>query len=196
MSRFLFVVQEATSRTFPLPPKLDEETKKSLVSRLAILLKLKGEYKFSAPARDWYIAWYRSRAAAHGDKQYAGYFERKPDHIIRLAMILKAAEDPTNFVISPEDLIAAEKILHWLEIWLPSTFEEMTSSAAGEDQVRILRQLRQAGGSLSHTNLLRKNSSRMNAFHFKGAIATLREAKLIEYDAAARTYYLMAEGWK
>jgi hypothetical protein len=196
MSRFLFVVQEATSRTFPLPPKLNAEIKSSLVTRLLVLTKLKGEYVFSDPARDWYSAWYRSRAAAHGDKQYAGYFERKPDHIIRIAMILKAAEDPTNFTISIEDLVAAEKILRWLEIWLPSTFEEMTSNAVGEDQTRILRQLRQMGGAAEHTSLLRKNSSRMNAFGFKNAMSTLREARLVEWDGAGKKYFLTSEGWK
>ena len=196
MSRFLFVVQESTSRAFPLPPKLSAETKSDLTTRLSVLTKLRGEFLLSDPARQWYVSWYRSRAAAHGDKQYAGYFERKPDHIIRLAMILKVAEAPGDFILTKQDLIDAEKILHWLEIWLPSTFEEMTSSAAGEDQTRILRQLRQAGGASDHTTLLRKNSARMTAFQFKNAVGTLREAKLVEWDAVGKKYYLTAEGWK
>lgn len=196
MSRFLFVVQEMTSRSFPLPPKLDEKVKADLVARLTAIKKMKGEYKFSPEASEWYIRWYKSRAQHHGEKQFAGYFERKPDHIIRLAMTMKAAVSTTDFTISVDDLIHAERVLHWLEIWLPSTFEEMTASASGEDQARILRQLRSAGGKLTHTQLLRKNSARMNADQFRKAIATLREARLVTYMPKERTYYLTADGWQ
>jgi hypothetical protein len=195
MSRFLFVVQESTSRSFPLPPKLDDDMKKSLTQRLMKIKGTKGAVTFSDAGRDWYITWYRARAGAHGDKQYAGYYERKPDHIIRLAMILKVAEGK-DLIISDVDLFAAERILHWIEIWLPSTFEEMTASASGEDQQRILRQLRTSFGVMDHTKLLRKNSARMNANQFKQALATLREAKLVEWDAVGKLYYLTAEGWK
>lgn len=195
MSRFLFVVQESTSRSFPLPPPLDPEVRKSLIQRLVKIKATKGQFVFSPAADAWYRAWYKSRAGSHGEKQYAGYYERKPDHIIRIAMIMKMAE-MTDFVIDVPDLTAAERILHWIEIWLPSTFEEMTSSASGEDQQRILKQLRGNGGVMEHTKLLRKNSARMNSYQFKGALATLREAKLVEWDAVGKLYYLTSEGWK
>lgn len=124
MSRFLFVVQEGTSRSFPLPPKLNEDTKKDLVRRLVAIKGMKGEYTFSETARAWYITWYKSRAQNYSEKQFAGYYERKPDHIIRLAITMKAAVNTKDFLITDADLISAEKVLRWLEVWLPSTFEE------------------------------------------------------------------------
>jgi hypothetical protein len=194
MSRFLFVVQENTARVFPLPPALSDVTKKDLIARLAKLHSLKGEFRFTPEAKDWYIHWYKSRPGSFGDKQFSGYFERKPDHIIRLAMVMVAASG-SELLLRMEDLIAAEKILQWVEIWLPSTFEEMSASASGEDQARITRQLRQAGGAMEHSKLLRKNSNRMNAEQFKRSIGTLREAKLVEWDGTTRTYFLTSEGW-
>lgn len=195
MSRFLFVVQDSTPRSIPLPPKRDEAMKKDLIARLMKIKKMAGEYKFSEDATRWYVGWYHSRAGNHGEKQFAGYYERKPDHIIRLAMILKAAVSTTDFTITKEDLLESERVFNWMETWLPSTFEEMTSSAAGEDNARIIRQLRNMGGSCLHSTLLRRNSSKMNAETFKRAMLTLREAKVVEWDPIAKTYYLTAEGY-
>lgn len=198
MSRFLFVIQESTARSFPIPPPLSDDGKKELTKRLSAIKLRRGIFQFSPEAHDWYTYWYRTRPSLSGDKQFAGYFERKPDHLIRLAMIMKIAEmDPTdkNYILDPSMLQRADAILYWLEGWLPAAFEEMTTTISGEDQSRIRRQLKMAGGSMEHSVLLRRNSSKMNAEQFKRCVNTLREAKLIEWDATTRTYFLTAEGW-
>jgi hypothetical protein len=194
MSRFLFVVQEDTDRTFPLPPARNKDVGKTLSSRLTKLRNHKGQFVMSRSAEQWYDGWYRSRPRQHGEKQFAGYYERKPDHLLRLAMILHVAE-AEDFVLEAKDLHRSLRILDWLEEWLPGTFEEMTSTASGEDQQRILRQLKSAGGAMEHSVLLRRNSSKMNAEQFKRSMSTLREAQLVEWDGTTRTYYLSALGW-
>jgi hypothetical protein len=198
MSRFLFVVQENTPRNFPLPPPLNDEVRKSLVKRLTGIRLRRGTFKFDESAERWYVAWYRSRASSYGDKQYAGYFERKPDHVIRLAMILKIAEMETNdkaYFLSDVDLERALHVLDWIEVRLPSTFDELIATAAGEDQNRILRHLKQAGGMMEHSTLLRRNSSKINAEQFKRSMTTLREAKLVDWNASTRSYILTPDGW-
>lgn len=195
MSRFLFVVQESTSRVFPLPPPMNDDQRKTLTAALTALKRKRGVYKFTKEANDWYVHWYQTRPALRGDKQFAGYHERKPDHIIRLAMIMRAAEDPASLEIGDTDLIRADKILDWLEAYLPSTFDEMTETSQGIDQGRILRQLRDAGGILEHTALLRLNKNKMNVENFRRCVATLREAKLVDWDASNKRYVLTPEGW-
>jgi hypothetical protein len=199
MSRFLFVVQESTSRSFPLPPPLNDELQKELVLSMRKIRNRKGVFRFSSLAEAWYLRWYRERHEMHVEKQFAGYYERKPDHIIRLAMIMKIAEiaeiADAELVLEVEHLDRADRILSWLEERLPSTFDEMVSSTSGEDQARIIRILRNAGGSMEHSLMLRRNSSKMNAEQFKRSMATLREAKMVEWDAATHTYYLTSVGW-
>jgi uncharacterized protein DUF3987 len=198
MSRFLFVVQESTDRCFPIPPPLDKEIKANLIYRLAGLRNVHGEVRRTKTAEDWYDHWYRTRATimVSGERQFAGYYERKPDHILRLAIIMKLAVDPKDMIVTETDLIAAERILTWLESFLPRTFDQLTSSAVGEDQTRLIRHLRQAGGVLEHSVLLRKNSSRLNAEQFKRAIQTLREARIVDWDATTKSYILTPEGWQ
>lgn len=198
MSRFLFVVQEHTSRSFPLPPPLNKDTKNRLITELAGLLKVKGAFELMPSAQKWYEDWYQHRSIpSSSDKVFAGYFERKPDHLLRLAMIMRTSMEDRggDFKLRKEDLIHADKILSWLEDWMPSAFDQITSSNVGEDQTRIIKQLKQAGGRLEHSNLLRKNSSRLGADQFHRAMQTLNEAKLVEFDTKSRVYVLTPEGW-
>lgn len=196
MSRFLFVVQEHTSRCFPLPPPLNKETKARMIKELAAARMLKGQFEFTPAARRWYEYWYKHRVSpGASEKLFAGYYERKPDHIIRIAMAVKVSKQGNDFLLDEKDLVHADKVLSWLEEWLPNAFDQLTSSTVGEDQARILKQIRNAGGSIEHSALLRRNSSRLNAEQFRRAIETLKEAKLIEHDSKTRSYALTTEGW-
>jgi hypothetical protein len=198
MSRFLFVVQDSTPRSFPLPPPLDADGRKRLISQLTKVKLRRGPFKMTPHAEAWYRHWYNVRPAMQGsNKQYAGYFERKPDHIIRLAMTVKIAAnvEEKELLLEEADLIHADKILSWLEDYLPSAFDELTSSSVGEDQVQLLRHLKIAGGTMEHSVLLHKNSRRMNAEQFKRAMTTLKESKLVDWIANTRTYVLTPLGW-
>jgi hypothetical protein len=197
MSRMIFIVQESTSRVFPIPPKTDPALKKSLAAHLLRIRKLSGEASLTPSANLWYDKRYRS-ALDTGDiseKHYAGYFERRWDHLLRIGMILNVSTTG-NLMMDVPELEESERILLWLERYLPSTFEEMTATAAGEDTSRILRILKKAGGQMEHTVLLRRNSSRMNGDQFRRTMGTLREAKLVEWDPVSRAYFLTIEGWR
>ena len=179
MSRLLFVIQEETSREFALPVRpaghLGERLKEDLLSMMA----LKGEATLSAPARAWYETWYtRHHHTQVEDAKFAGYHERKPDHLLRIAMVLRIAA-AQSLLIEDEDLIQACAILDWLEAHLPRAFAAVQASAAGTTHERILRQLEDAGGTLHHSALLRKNQHLMNAREFNIAIYTLIESECI-----------------
>jgi hypothetical protein len=197
MSRFLFVIQNSTPRSFPLPPPLDPEIRKILIAKLSKIKAKRGMFTLTPHGDAWYRNWYDTRAALAGDKRFAGYFERKPDHMLRVAMIMKIAAmtDEKDLVLNDKDLMYAERILGWLEAYLPGTFDQLTSSATGEDHARILRDLRSAGGTIEHSALLRSNSSHMNAEQFKRAMATLRDSKLVAWNAVTKEYILEPIAW-
>ena len=195
MSRLLFVVQESTPRVFPIPPPLDERMKKDLQSELLIVSKLRGDYVLTQEGRQWYEEWYRTRNVGAGaSRQYAGYFERKPDHIMRLAMILAAARLEEDLMITKADLVRSNRILTWVEAWLPSTFDEFATSEQDDQARRLVRLLKNAGGKMQHSDLLRK--SRLSSWHFKNATRTLREGNQLLWNGQTRTYVLTPIGWK
>src|SRR5262245_25482454 len=91
MSCLLFVVQESTERCYPIP--VPPPGHDALVEELQRLKAQQGQIELSAQALSWYSLWYAaSRKGIPEDEKMAGYLERKPDHLLRLAMILALSE--------------------------------------------------------------------------------------------------------
>jgi len=196
MSRLLFVVQETTPRSFPLPPPLNIELQTRLVNRLRDMTHLRGEARMTEEAEEWYVTWYNSKKDdKQDDKQFAGYHERKPDHIIRLALILMAARS-NDLTLQKGDLIRALHILEWLEAFLPDAFGEMNQTQIGEDHARLIKQIKKRGGKITHSDWLRLNSNRINQRQFRDLVETLINARVLEFDTAIHTYYLTPQGWE
>lgn len=196
MSRFILVVQEETERCFPEPPPMVDALRTKMIKRIVDLSHVRAQIHRTPSAREWYTEWYKTnKKIATEDKMFSGYFERKGDHLIRIAMILSIAEDDSNaFVIEKRHYEHALKILEWIEMWLPGAFEQLNINALGQDHLRMLHQLKKAGGEMPHSEWLRRNSARMNAKQFKDHVSTMREAKLVDFIGTK--YYLTAEGWK
>lgn len=194
MSRLLFIVQKETPRKFPFPPPLDKIIGKRLVDGLLALQHITGEISCSPEADAWYRNWYNTRSSQLTDKHFAGYYERKPDRLLQLAMLMNSSLDPANRIMSLHVLKHAERILNWIERYLPAAFEELSSSMVGDDQLRLLKQLRAAKGELGHSDWLRRNTSRMNSDTFRKCIDTLKQAKMIAFDATKHKYYLLTAG--
>jgi hypothetical protein len=196
MSRFLFILQEDTPRSFPLPPPLDPTRKAKLVNTLVKLTHVRRKMTMTPNADAWYRDWYTRRSdLGTEEKQFSGYYERKPDHVIRLAMLLSISEDH-ECVVEVKHMKHALEILNWIEAWLPTAFEQLAQTNVGADTHRMLDQLKKTGGSLKHSDWLRKNSHRMRVDHFRQHIETLRSAGLVDFDPVNKMYYLTPEGWK
>lgn len=196
MSRLLFVVQHDTPRSFALPPPLDDKSRTSLLRELINIAKFRGMAKLTNDGKEWYEDWYNHRSDRNTeDKQFAGYYERKPDHLLRLAIILGVSSG-LSLDLDSATLERALAILDWTESYLPATFDSMAQNAVGEDLSRLMKQIKNKGGQLDHSSWLRMNSNKMNARQFRDNVETLRMAKLIEYDQAQKMYYVTPEGFK
>lgn len=203
ISRILFVVQEDTPRSFPLPPPMDEQKKKGLLERLRLMTQVRGQVTMTDDCRTWYIEWYkRNQRKSHENKQFSGYYERKPDHAIRLAMLLNVAEashgQGTHLQLKQGHLQHAIKILDWIEAWLPGTFDSLEESMTGSYLGGIIKQLKARQGAATHTELLRANSKKLNAVQFRATIETGIQAGYIIRDVKSTPpkYVLTPEGWK
>lgn len=200
MSRLLFVVQNDTPRSFAHPPPFNADQQLALKTKLMGFTKLRGQFTISKEADDWYVDWYSKKyEIGTGEKQFAGYIERRPDHLHRIAMILGVAEmDPKRdfkLELSLRLLKHSLAILSWLEGHLPAAFSEMSQTPGGEESAKLLKQLQIKGGQMSHSEWLRMNTNRMNRQQFREIVHTLREANLISYDAVLKGYFLTPEGW-
>jgi hypothetical protein len=201
MSRLIFVVQERTPRVFSEPPPMDQVLKKKLLNGLREMTLVRGAFTRTDAAFLWWDRWYRKVTDRIADnKHFAGYLARVPEQAWRIAMLLVISEGKKNGVLKLEveerHFDQAVKILDWVEKMLPSTFDQLTENVAGADQMKILEQIKGAGGQMGHSDLLRRNSRRMNSLTFKNCINTLMESKLVEFDRKKRMYFATPLGWK
>lgn len=177
MSRLLFVVQDNTDRCYPIPeppPSYD-----LLLQDLKKIRSTKGVIVFTPDAFDWYVQWYAaSRKNIPEDEKMAGYHERKPDHMIRIAMIMAVAAG--RLVLTQEDILRSSRILYFLEKEMLYTFKWLGMRPIGQDQERVVRTIKAAGGTIEHGDLLRKLIYFMNAPQFKNSIDTLKQSNVVK----------------
>jgi hypothetical protein len=170
-----------------------------LIRRLRLISQVRGEFSRTPEAFKWWDKWYSEVTDRAADnKHFAGYLARIPDQVWRLSMLLVIAEGKGTgqLVVEERHFKMAQSILEWVEGFLPGTFDQLSESGVGAEQMLLLKQLKATGGMEKHSNLLRKNTRRMNADNFRRCIDTLRQSDLIEYDAKERAYYLTPLGWK
>jgi hypothetical protein len=196
MSRLLFVVQEDTPRCFPIPTVRDVPP--ALPNYLKLLRTQEvGEVKFEhKDDAEWYNLWYASnKGNVPEDEKMAGYHERKPDHLLRLAMVLGICEGRQT--INLEHMKCAGRILKFLEDSMVGTFKWLGIRPVGSLTEKIVRQLRASGGSMTHAALLQKMIFYMDAWEFRKAIETLVQSNTItvhQGDQIQNTVYTIRAG--
>ena len=196
LSRIIFVGREATDRIFPIPAKPDAALGEDLVRRLAGIGQSTGGYRFSERAVPWYDKWYRAnRRPAIEDLRLSGYYERKQDHLLRLALVMNAATR-ADFELRVEDLEQALAVLDYLEPQLPSTFRNIEATPTGRQHQRVLQFIERSGGRVQHSQLLGRLRNWMNARQLKEVEETLQEAGLIgrELDGRKEWWFLIDNG--
>lgn len=127
-SRVVFVYEERVRRRQLFYESLNhdflDKLKNDLVEDLRhISEECNGEFVFEDEAKAFAENWYDANADETGDNaNLHGYFERKPAHIFKIAMLLHLAYSD-ELVITLKDLQDAIKLLEMVEKKLPRVFE-------------------------------------------------------------------------
>lgn len=178
MSRLLFIAQEDTPRCFPLP--IEPEGEKELIAELAdIVSTVRGEIVLSQAARTSFSLWYiATKHHVPEDAKMSGYHERKPDHLLRLALLLTCAEKGRS--VEVVHIKRALSILDFVEVEMLKVFKKLGMRGAGIDQERMVHILRASGGTLDVHKLMEKNLEFLSVRQFKEILETLEMAKIVE----------------
>lgn len=178
--RFLLVHQTVSPRdiAIPEPPNTLEDISKTL----PLLRKLEGMMFFCPPARTLFLEWYslnKVKASSASHALIEGYLLRKPVHIIRLAMSVHASTHD-SLEICESCLKLAFDLLEWNESFLPSLLIELFKTPQGLEQTFVFDQIKEAGGVISHTMLVRKTQHKLSVSQMRSALSTLKESKHVE----------------
>jgi hypothetical protein len=141
LARIILIVQQQTQRSFAIPKEQDKTIKRELADFLARIRKRSGQFTFSPDGLRWYEDWYHSCRDIDNDLRLNGYFERKPDHLLRVAMLLALAEE-VDLILTPDLLQRAERILNAVEPHMPEALREINTSMSGKESNRVMDMIR------------------------------------------------------
>lgn len=158
-SRIIFIHQD-TPRAADAIPKLTDAQKalaQILITDLIAISALSGEFRLSDTAYKRYNDWYRERVGnpnPTGDPRLAGYFERKPMHMLKLSMIVAAAKRD-GLEIHDEDMEDAMTMLQRIEDRMTKVFVGVGRNPIHADKEAVLASIIESGqGGLSMGELL------------------------------------------
>lgn len=195
-SRIIFVYQADTPRRNALPELSEEEQLLglSLAKRLQEIAELSGEFYLVPDARRFYINWYDQRARPE-DEKLDGFFGRKGDHVLRLAMVLRASQGP-GLDIQEKHIKSAIVALDNVETLMPEAFADVDKPKEIKGIAdRLYRALHKAGAiGMSHSQALKKMYGHLDAQKFRILVETLIQNGMIRRDEnPPRNYQCMCE---
>jgi hypothetical protein len=138
-SRVIFVFQDTPRIKDPFAVLSPEQLalKDLLIQDLAhIANALSGQYDFNPEAKEMYRHWdmaHQAKPNPTGDPRLSGYFERKPEHLRKLCMIM-AASKRDELIITEEDFTDALRLLQRTESRMPEVFASLGRNPLYADQ--------------------------------------------------------------
>jgi hypothetical protein len=182
IARNIIVAQDSSPRLEPVPKPGNAFVRQALVNDLARIHSMEGELTFTRECMERYETWYgrqKLEAASAEHELLVTYYQRKPDHVKRVAMCLHLA-DHNNLVLDLECFNRAILIMDWVEQFIPPMLKRMFKTAVGHEQDLVLSSIRSFGGVIDHSALVRRVQYRMNAKQLREIINSLKEADMVE----------------
>lgn len=153
-SRVLFVYEQSTDRNFPSPEDAGEEIGLApvLVRELNRVSRLRGAFRQTPESKAWYEEWYQT--IPDEDGPLGGYFGRKHDHAIKVAMVLSAAEG-NSLIIEKRHMQRGVAMMDRLEESMRMVYEAIAMDEFGERTEDILGFIRSKPGGVLWSELAR-----------------------------------------
>lgn len=157
-SRIIFVYQDTPRIRDPFPKLSAEQVqlKELLIKDMSVIAQITGEYEFDAAADKLYREWDMKRQANPNpidDPRLNGYYERKPMHVIKVAMLI-AASRTNELVMTTDHLEQAFAMLEHIEPRMRSVFASVGKNPLTYDLEQVMGAI-VAHPEISYRELLR-----------------------------------------
>jgi len=143
-SRMIFVYEQRKGKIVHTPFYTPEELKlqELLMVDLERIRMLKGEFKVTQRFLETWVDWYSEADASppFEDPRFAGYFERRPTHIMKLSMIVNASRSD-SMMLDKEDIDRAIEILRQTEVKMRYTFSGVGKSSLANTLSQVMAEI-------------------------------------------------------
>jgi hypothetical protein len=136
MSRVIFVHSEATGKKITFPKPISSSLKLQLIEHLQEMKgTINGEISYDSEAHDLLDRMYREFRDVE-DHRFKSYSTRRFTHLLKLCVILCASDLRT--VITAQDALNANTLLHYTELRMPKALGEFGKSKYSDTAHAIL----------------------------------------------------------
>jgi hypothetical protein len=182
VARTLYIYSDEIILKSPFPRynKAIRALEEHLIHDLAHISVLGGEFDFaggeSGEAYRWFADWYidRKRFPRVSDNRTAGYFVRKPIHLLKVAMALSLSRSD-SLQLSLENLEVALAMLDGIESGMSRAFSAVGGNMLATELERVERILKQAGSEgLTYAEIIAATYHNMEQKQLDATLNTLR----------------------
>jgi hypothetical protein len=183
-SRIVFVFEGDKRKSCPAPFQTKEELKikKDLQYDLEQIYLLRGEFKPNSSFIDRWVDWYirHDQNPPFSDPLLAPYNERRPVHVMKLAMILNAARGD-DMILDVIDLERSIKLIVRTEQNMVNTFRGVGKSPHADVLASVMQEVG-LKGQVTLSELQRKFYHDADSRTLDVIIDTLRSMKFLTYS--------------
>lgn len=195
VARHILIMQADSPREFhvPVPPPGDLRNK--VLGKLTdLFLNMKGEMQMTKQCFEAHREWYHAHRLKSKNPEHpllGTYYQRKPDHVKKVAMCMHMAEYG-DLSLTTSSLQTAIAIMDWIEQFIPPMLKSMFKTQLGEHHDYVYELILTAGGVVQHSVLVRRVQHRMSAGQLRTVLAGLLEAERIrEVNTSLSHAYLI-----
>jgi len=169
--------------------------KGKLMHDLKVIGKMSGQYTLTGKAREWFEDWY-TQVFKPETTPYAsldGYFGRKHDTLLKVAMCLSASKS-SSLVVDEIELKMALRALNKNEQYLPDTLRLIQMTDVGENMEKVYRTICRKG-EMEFVQLSRQVSYCMNTKMLEEILTDLTSGdRVVQYMKNGKRWFKMKGG--
>ena len=179
MSRLTIVQRDSTPRIVPFAAPIDPTVRESLVLGLRkIDMTYEGALTYSAEGKAWYEEYYRNHHKVMERGAAGGNIERQPDHILKVAVLLRASEfGPME--LDADVLQRSYNLITAVAKNCSDIAKMVDTSDRGRMAQLVQDTIKRNGGIMEKKVLMKRLWRQMNAADLSVSIQTLREAGVV-----------------
>lgn len=180
-SRIVFISEQYKGKIIGYPGFSEEQMAllKPLQNDLARIHNLHGKFVVTKNFLDYWLEWYpaQERHPPFDDPKFAGYIERRANHVMKLSMIVNASRTDT-MTISLKDLERAIQILEKTEQKMQNTFSGVGKLPDAEVLTKIMNDIGM-NKVCYFSDLLMRYRNDIDKWRLDNIIASLDSAKFL-----------------
>jgi hypothetical protein len=179
MSRLNIIQKDSTPRIVPFAVPVDATMREDLINDLRKIDKeYSGPCTYTKEGRAWYEKYYRHHHRIVEKSGATGNLERQPDHVLKVALCLRASERGA-MELDEDVLQRAFNIVTIAAKTSVDVAKMIDTSERGKTTQYVVDILKRNGGILDRTTFIKRVYRHVNAIEFDNIINTLTEAGVV-----------------